>query len=184
MKKYILSIILICSVQTFAQEAVPPAAMEPDIRPTLLWGATQLVPSPQWSVGQNGDSHFGARWQVTPLLYSFGMNKRLSPWRTLVAEPMTRYNGSVELFITPEYIPALPENWLLRSGVRAYMPLYQFGEYLAASAGTSLYKSGTNTGISYEAGLYMFFGILGFQVTHSPGFDDGRWTYTINLRYF
>lgn len=183
-RKYILFFILILSVPGISQTDSNTAVTEPGIRPTLLWGATQLIPSPHWSVASDGDAHFGARWQVTPVLYSFGINRRLSPWRSLVVEPMTRYNGSVELFITPEYIPSLPENWLLRGGVRAYMPLYQFGEYLAASVGTSYYNSGSNSGISYEAGIYVFFGILGFQVTHSPGFDDATWAYTISLRYF
>lgn len=184
MRKFILLLILSFGVSVFGQTKLDSSITEPGIRPTLSWGAAQLIPSPQWSFAQEGDTHFGLRWQITPVLYSFGINRRLSPWRSLVAEPMTRYNGSLEIFVSPEYAPALPENWLFRSGLRVYMPLYQFGEYLAASVGSSYYLAGSESGISYEAGLYIFFGILGFQVTHSPGFSDSEWTFTINLRYF
>lgn len=169
---------------TYAQSEDDSSITEPGIHPTPLWAAAQLVPSLQWHFPENDETRFGLRWQVTPLLYSFGINKRISPWRTLVAEPMTRYNGSVELYVSPEYASGMPAKWNLRSGVRAYLPLYQYGEYLAASFGTSYYRYKDHDGLSYEAGLYIFFGMLGIQVEHSPGFSESPWTFTINIRYF
>jgi hypothetical protein len=154
------------------------------IYPTPLWAAAQLVPSPQWHFSQNNDTHFGFTWQITPVLYSFGINRRLSPWRSFITEPLVRYNGSVELFISPEYAAGMSEKWRYHTGIRAYMPLYRYGEYLAASLSVSHYQYGDQNGVSYEAGMYMFFGILGLRVAHRPAIDNSPWSFTINLRYF
>jgi len=156
------------------------------IRFTWLWAATQFAPSPQWSIPESGSSTFGFRWQLTPLLYSWGMNRRVSPWRSFVVEPLTRNNGSAELFLSPEYLP-LPGSetqWLWRGGIRATFPLVEYGDYLSGSLATSYYRFGSESGVSYEAGLYMFFGILGAQVTWSPDLTIAPWTFTIRIRYF
>lgn len=163
------------------------AGREPDIHPTPLWGAMQLIPSPQWAVPSNGHSSFGLRWQVTPLLYSFGINRKLKPWRYLISEPLTRYNGSVEWFVSPEYFgggAGEDSNWMFRTGIRAYVPLLQHGEYLAASAGGSYFRHGNDKGASYEGGIYIFFGILGLQATYTPSYPKAPWILTVRIRYF
>ncbi|MFS8070909.1 MAG: hypothetical protein ACMG6S_31465, partial [Byssovorax sp.] len=95
-------------------------ATPPGVHPTLLWAALQLVPSPEW-MGDGSRGYAGMRWQVTPLLYSFGINRKLFPWRTLIAEPTVRHSGSLELFFSPEYLGkpgSFAERWLFRGGVR------------------------------------------------------------------
>ena len=162
-------------------------ATEPPIYPSSIWLAAQLIPSPQLLTLKNNPLQFGLRWQVTPLLYSFGINKRLKPWRTFVVEPMTRQNGSVELYFSPEYLNLtdhFKSNWLFRGGIRAYLPVYRYGEYLSASFSTSYYTINGNQGFSYEAGIYLFFGILGFQVTYSPQMKSSPVIFTLRLRYF
>jgi hypothetical protein len=61
--------------------------------PTLPWLIPQLIPSPELGFGAlkgaSNDAHFGMRWQLTPVLYSFGMYRKLSPWRFFVVEPLT-----------------------------------------------------------------------------------------------
>jgi hypothetical protein len=184
MKYQVVLIILLTIGFVQAQTENDTTVTGPGVHPTPLWAAAQLVPSLQWHFPENDDSRFGLRWQITPLLFSFGMNKYVTPWRTLVAEPMARYNGSIELFVSPEYSSDMPSKWNLRGGFRGYLPLYQYGEYLAASLGTSYYKYDNQSGVSYEAGMYIFFGMLGFQVRHSPGFKEGPWTFTLSIRYF
>jgi hypothetical protein len=156
----------------------------PGVHPTPLWAAAQLVPSLQWHFPEDDDSRFGLRWQITPLLFSFGLNRHVSPWRTLVAEPLARYNGSLELYVSPEYASDMPAKWNFRGGIRGYLPIYRYGEYVAASVGTSYYNNKDYSGISYEAGIYIFFGMLGLQVQHSPGYKEGPWTLTLSIRYF
>ena len=171
----------------FSQEKTHSGSVtEPDIYPNMMWMAAQLIPSPEWVTSADG-LKFGMRWQVTPLLYSFGINKKLSPWRYFIAEPLTRQSGSVELFFTPEYLNLenkLKDKWLFRGGTRIYIPLWQRGEYMSASLAASYYNFNGVNGISYEGGIYLFAGILGFQTTYSPSFTNSEWIFTIRLRYF
>jgi len=158
----------------------------PQISPTWLWGAAQLVPSPQW-VTKDPGLRFGLRWQVTPVLYSFGLNHRVNRWRFLVVEPLARQNGSLEFYISPEYLDlghSAKDHWLVRGGLRAYFPIYRYGEYVSGSFSPAIYSYQDKQGISYEAGVYFFFGILGFQATYAPALETGRWIFTIRLRYF
>ena len=160
---------------------------EPKVYPSSLWIVSQLIPSPELISKKDDGLRFGLRWQVTPLLYSFGINRRLNPWRFFVAEPLVRQNGSVELFITPEWLNVTEKfktNWLFRAGLRTYFPLYRRGEYLSGSLAASYYNFNGDQGISYEAGIYLFFGILGFQVTYSPEMKTSPWIFTLRLRYF
>ncbi len=190
-------IVILISILTIPYDVLPamlvekdstdissPAETQPGIRPGYLWVLTQLLPSPSWTHFKNQKSQWGMNWQVTPLLYGFGMNKRMNPWRTLIAEPMTRYNGSLEIYFSPEYLSQTKQfdtSWLFRGGLRAYLPLYRYGEYLSASLGTSYYNYNGKTGMTYEAGVYMFFGIIGLQTAYSP---DTSWSLTLRFRYF
>jgi hypothetical protein len=160
---------------------------EPAVHPSSLWISSQFIPSPQFISVRDVGLKFGLKWQVTPLLYSFGINRKLSPWRYFVVEPLVRQNGSVELFFSPEWLNITDKfktNWLFRGGVRAYFPLYRRGEYLSGSLAASYYNFNGEQGISYEAGIYLFFGILGFQATYSPDMKSAPWIFTIRLRYF
>jgi hypothetical protein len=164
-----------------------PRATEPAIRPTLLWGAAQLVPSPQWSLLAHDGLRFGLRWQVTPVLYCFGINRKLSPWRWFVVEPFVRQVGSLEIFCSPEYA-SLKEldnaRWSFRTGLRGYIPILEHGEYLSASLASSFFVLGGKRGTSYETGLYFFAGIVGVQTTYSPSLSEAPWIFTLRLRYF
>jgi hypothetical protein len=159
---------------------------EPNIKFGWKWGVSQLIPSPEW-ITTSYRAKFGMRWQITPLLFSFGMNKKLSPWKYFMVSPLSRQSGSAEIFITPEYLnieKKLKDKWLFRSGVRIYLPLWQKGEYASLSVAASYYNFNGQNGISYEGGLYLFAGILGFQTTYSPDFINSEWIFTIRLRYF
>lgn len=162
------------------------AASEPAIRPTPLWLLAQLAPSPEIAYG-DATSHFGLRWQITPLLYSFGINRRLLPWRVAVVEPLVRQSGSVELFLGPEYLvrgPTIWDGWLWRAGVRTYVPLLERGDYLSISFGASCYVFAGRAGASYEVGSYVLFGIIGAQITLSPKGGPAQAIATLRLRYF
>ena len=154
---------------------------EPAVHPTVSWAVTQLLPSPEY-VGGQGASYFGLRWQLTPVLYSFGINRKLSPWRFFVVEPLTRQSGSIELFFSPEYVFGL--STVLRTGLRSYFPLVQHGEYLSLSLGASHYLLEGHSGAAVEAGAYVLFGIVGAQVTYSPSHLPTEWIATLRLRYF
>jgi hypothetical protein len=161
---------------------------EPRVRPTLPWFLTQLVPSPELAGGRQAGLWFGLRWQVTPLLYSWGVHRGLSPWRFFVAEPYVRQSGSLELYSTPEYFPGYGSSfgagWMARAGVRTYLPLVSHGEYLSASIGASYFYFAGRSGTACEAGAYVLSGVVGLQVTASASPGPFAWIATLRLRYF
>jgi hypothetical protein len=164
------------------------APTEPGVHVTLPWLATQLLPSPELAAGSEG-ARFGVRWQVTPLLFSWGIHRGLSPWRFLVAEPYVRQSGSVEAFLTPEWVDtgrSFADGWIPRAGVRAYFPLLQHGEYLSTSIGTSAFVFAGQGAAAYEAGLYVLYGVLGVQLTVSPtpSASPLATIVTLRVRYF
>lgn len=153
--------------------------------PTTVWIATQAIPSPEIAA-DHGTAFFGMRWQVTPLLWSWGVNRRISPWRFLVVDPFARQSGSIEAFFSPEFVAkggAFEDQWSLRAGARAYFPLVTHGENLSMSLGTSLSSMGTRS-VGYEAGAYVLYGFLGGVVTYSPSPDAARWIFTLRIRVF
>ena len=190
-----LTVLMVLALVTTKSQTLRPVplrdslaqATEPGVRITWLWVAAQAVPSPEWSFSREFRSQFGLGWQITPLLHSFGINRRLSPWRVLVAEPIVRHNGSIEIFVQPTWLSSPPpplSRWIARAGLRCYVPLAGYGEDLSGSVAISYARQGPQASATYEAGLYMFFGILGLQVSHSPGLVGSPWSLRIALSYF
>lgn len=184
-----LTVVLLLSplfATTARADEAPAKPEEPCVTVTWPWLLTQLVPSPELVYG-DATSRFGLRWQVTPLLFSWGIHRGLSPWRFLVAEPNVRHSGSVELYFTPEVVTsggALPPAGVFRSGARAYFPLVEHGEYLSCSLGASQFFYGGQSAAGYEAGIYTLFGVLGLQLTASPQFSPMAGSATLSFRYF
>ncbi len=160
------------------------AAVEGTPRPTLPWLAAQLLPSPELAVG--GDQvHLGVRWQVTPLLFAWGVNRKVSGWRTFVVEPGVRQGGAIEFFVSPEVLFTPRVDLLLRPGLRAYFPVLEHGEALSVSLGLSYQRVGLTDGVAFEAGAFILFGILGVHVSYAPGPTTvGQTIATLRLRYF
>lgn len=159
---------------------------DPEVAVSVEWALWQLLPSPQLGFG-GGSARFGLRWQITPLLYSFALDARLDRWRWFVAEPIVRHSGSIELFVSPEYLAldgGVEERFGVRGGLRAYWGLLGRGDNLSASIGAAYFHFPEQDGVSLEAGAYILFGGLGLVLTHSPGFDAAPWLATLRLRYF
>lgn len=148
-----------------------------------IWAGAQLVPSPLLITG---DRHVGAglRWQVTPLLISFGVQKR--PLRLFFVPPIARHSGSLELHASPEWACCAPDDgtsWLLRTGVRAYLPLMKHGEALSLSLGGS-YHFADRRGFAGDVGVYTLQGVLGLNVTVSPALRWREVVTALSIRFF
>jgi hypothetical protein len=182
---WLLAAVLV-AVDARAADASRPA--EPDVQITWPWLVTQLLPSPELAYG-GGLARFGARWQATPVLYSWGIHRGLSPWRFFIAEPYVRQSGSIELYVSPEYFfygSSFADGWVARLGTRAYFPLIEHGEYLSVSASASSFVFAGNAGAAFEAGAYVLFGVVGVQLTVSPtrAVAPLATIATLRLRYF
>jgi hypothetical protein len=154
-------------------------------RPTVLWLVTQAVPSPEWILGGSG-SRFALRWQITPLLYTFALRRELSPWRSFVVEPLARHGGSLELYLSPEYVMSGKrfERLMPRLGARAYFPIVERGDVVSMSLGTSYFSYRTDAGVAFEGGFYVLAGVLGAQFAWSPSNTGADWIVTLSLKYF
>ena len=169
---------------------------EPKYYPSLAWILTQLVPSPEVAFGtyrSYGDgtdagrdvhSAFGLRWQLTPVVWSWGVNRRLNRFRWFVIDPIARNSGSIELDATFEYLFGYVDHVLVRPGVRANFPLVSRGEYLSTAIGTSIYRYDSTTRVAYDAGLYTLWGTLGFQITVAQNHAPLTAIATLRLRFF
>lgn len=164
--------------------APPPVESEPA---NLVWALFQLIPGSDVVVW-NGAVRYGARWQVTPLLYSFGRNRKLSPWRSLLIEPTMRESGSIGLVFSPEVLagplPAASSRWILRTSLEGHVPLVTRGETLSASVGASWVHAGDRNGAGFEVGLHAMGGMLGVRATYCPTPGLRIFTVGAELRIF
>ena len=168
----------------------------PQYAPTLPWLITQLLPSPEIafgtyktygddaSAGRDLHTAFGLRWQVTPLVWSWGVHRKVNRFRWFVVDPIARNSGSIELNTNFEYIWGHVDRLLVRPGVRANFPLLQRGEYLSMAIGTSIYQYDSTTRVAYDAGLYTLFGMFGVTVTVAPTHLPLATIATLRVRYF
>jgi hypothetical protein len=168
----------------------------PQYYPTAVWVLTQLVPSPEVGIGRirkfdvagnesaETRTTFGLRWQLTPLLWSWGTNRHLDRWRFFVVDPLARSAGSIGFDTKIEYFFGDINRFLVRPGVHATFPLAHRGEYLSASIGTSIYQYDDTMRVSYDAGAYILYGILGLEMSYAPTHAPLRYVATVRIRYF
>jgi hypothetical protein len=155
----------------------------------------QLLPSPQLAFGRDrhidlqGDvdrsinTRFGLRWQLTPFLWSFGVHREQTRWRALVVDPIARQSGSIELSTSLEYFFGDLSTFIVRPGLRVYLPIAQRGEFLSASLGTSVYRF-DGFRVAYDVGVYFLSGFFGVLVTVAPAHAPLATIATFRIRYF
>ncbi|MBN1611973.1 MAG: hypothetical protein JW940_35405 [Polyangiaceae bacterium] len=152
--------------------------------PTWSWAALQLIPSPGLVVDR-GQPAFCAQWSVTPVLYSFGMHRRLSPWRWGVVEPIVRHSGSAELRGGPDYFaltPRLGDRFGARFGIRSTWPILERGEELSWSVGTWLGWFDGKLVPGYEVGMHTLLGLFGGMMGFAPTPDGPRWSFVAEVK--
>ncbi len=162
------------------------AATEPEISIDPAWVGMQLVPGPGLALGEQG-AKLRLQWQLSPVLYSFGLDPRLSPWRSFIAEPIVRHSGSIEMVVMPQYLGAsspFAQRWGASLGLRGTYGLVERGDYLSVGVGAGLLRLSGEWSPEYELGLYTLFGGLGFVVQHAPNIPQARWTAGVRLRFF
>src|SRR5262249_17835578 len=81
----------------------------PHVHASGGWALPRFLPSPELAFGRQRSlddaghvdrgvsTAFGLRWQLTPVLWSFGVHRRQSRWRFFVVDPFARQSGSLEL---------------------------------------------------------------------------------------
>lgn len=167
-----------------------------DLWKWTTWTLLQAIPSPTLFEDKNNNKtavRFGLQWQVTPLLYSFNSNKYVSHFNFFFINPVKKFSGSVELFFQPEYVPggfkySELNKFMFKSGSRLNLPVFHKGEYLSFSIGGGYYynksKSGeVIDGLTYEAGIYSFFGMLGLKFNYNQK-SSSRYSVGLYFKYY
>ncbi|MBE0558110.1 MAG: hypothetical protein IH628_12830 [Proteobacteria bacterium] len=147
------------------------------------WLPYQGIPSFTFYTG-TPNSAFGFEWELTPVLYSFGMNKQISPWYFFIVEPPGRFTGSIELnFGVQAFTRKVGSSYFGFSGtVIGFIPLIERGEHLTLNLGASVYRFGDRTPVFGIVGVSTLFGILHLNIKHSP--SEKIWITSLEWRVF
>jgi hypothetical protein len=141
----------------------------------------------------NSKLKLGVQWQVIPVSYSFNSNKYVSDFSFFFIRPVKRFSGSAELFFVPELIPggfkySGLKKFMFKSGGRLVLPLWQKGEYLSFSIGAGYsyqqkLSGEIKNGITYEGGMYTFFGLLGIKFNYNTN-SESRYNFGLYFKYY
>ncbi len=148
-----------------------------------VWLPLQLIPSVTL-YNDAARSNFGFEWEVTPLLYSFGMNDQISPWYSFIVEPTARFVGSVEISLAGQvYTTKLGQSYFSSSGqVMGFIPLSERGEHFTLNLGLAGYRIGEETRVFKVIGVSSFFGMLHFNLKHAA--SPSTWIGSLEFRIF
>lgn len=169
----------------------------------LKWGSwllLQTIPSPGFyedrseiNIGNNSSGiKFGFSWQVTPISYSWNANEYVSNFSFFHIKPVKRFSGSGELFFEPVIIPGgFNKNnlnkFMFKTGIRLVFPVFHGGEYMSVSLGSGYYEQRSDiqkhSGITYEAGIYSFFGMLGLKFNYNQN-ALSRYNIGLYIKYY
>jgi hypothetical protein len=159
------------------------------------WALLQAIPSPMFFEDRNATEtgiKFGLEWQVIPVSFSFDPNKYVSNFSFIHIKPSKRFSGSAEVFFEPAIIPGgFSKNDLqkftYKTGIRAVIPVFQRGEYLAFSLGAGYYNQRSPAevyeGFTYEAAVYSFFGMMGLKFNYNQN-AKSRYNIGLYIKYY
>lgn len=167
--------------------------------PLLKWSSwllLQTIPSISFFEDRdekNSRLKFGLEWQVIPLSVAFSSNKYVSRYSFFYLNPTKRFAGSAEVFFEPSYITgnfkyASLKKFMYKTGGRFIIPAAQRGEYLSFSIGAGYYtQTATDgrhiNGVTYEAGVYSFYGMLGLKFNYNQN-AISRYNFGLYLKYY
>ncbi|MBI3004743.1 MAG: hypothetical protein HYY49_04935 [Ignavibacteriales bacterium] len=147
------------------------------------WLYFQFVPNLTWT-SFPAQTNFAFEWEATPVLYSFGMTKLLSPWYSLIVEPPARFTGSIEFNVSGLLYTSKAGSSHFGSSLQllAHVPLIERGEHLALNAGVARYYVANSSPTFYVGGLSSLFGLLHLNVKYSA--NPKIWMTSLEIRIF
>jgi len=147
------------------------------------WLVLQTVPSITLFTNPS-DIPFAFEWEATPLLYSFGMTKLISPWHSFIVMPPARFSGSVEFKVTGAFHTRKMGSSYFGSSVQliGHIPLMERGEYLGLNIGVAKYAYAGSSPLFTVIGVSTLFGFVEFNLRHST--NPPLWVGSLDLRFF
>lgn len=147
------------------------------------WLTWQLVPS--FTVTSTPtQAPFGLEWEATPLLYSFGISRLVSPWYTFIVEPTARFSGSVEVVVTGQFYPYKlgSSHFGYSAQLLGHIPLIERGEHLALNVGLAKYRIGNEYPLFKVVGVSTLFGFVHINLKQSS--SPSIWMGSFEIRIF
>jgi hypothetical protein len=147
------------------------------------WLIQQVLPSYSWTCFQN-QTNFAFEWEVSPVLFSFGMNRLNPKWHFFKVSQPERFTGSVELILSTQLYTSKvgTSYWGFSGQILAHIPLIEYGEYLGLNLGVARYTIGGMPSNYIIGGFSTFFGFLHFNLKYSP--SDRIWINAVEFRFF
>ncbi|MEK6754968.1 MAG: hypothetical protein AABZ02_02330 [Bacteroidota bacterium] len=147
------------------------------------WLELQAVPS-LGLTSRADQSAFCFEWEATPLLYSFGMTRLVSPWYSFIVEPPARFTGSLELVVTGQAnAKKIGSSYFAGSlQLLGHIPLIERGENLSLNLGVGQYYYGKSSSVYAVAGISTLFGIVHLNLKH--GSQPTSWIGSLEFRLF
>lgn len=178
MKKTLLVITLACAVTRADAQSSQENADK-----FSVWLPLQLLPT-LTLYNDSRTSNFGFEWEVTPVLYSFGINRYVSPWYSFIVEPTARFTGSIEFNIAGQiFTSKLGRSYFASSGqIMGFIPLSERGEHLTMNLGMGAYRIEGRTRIFKIAGISTLFGMLHLNLKHAD--NPTAWIGSLEFRVF
>ncbi len=126
----------------------------------------------------------GLEWEFAPLLYAWGMNKKISPWFSFIVVPTARFSGSVEWNIAVQaYAGKVGRSHLSASThVMSYVPLADKGELMGLNLGLGTYTSPDGLRLFKVVGFSSAFGMLHLNVKHAD--RPTTWITSLDIRIY
>jgi hypothetical protein len=172
----LITIVFSCSVRAQVERRDAPSGFD-------SWLAFQAIPS-MMVISHPGDIPFAFEWEATPLLYSFGMTRLVSPWYSFKVSQAARFTGSIELKATGQISTRKTGSSYFGSSAQliGHIPLIERGEYLGLNVGVAKYAFAGTSPWFKVVGVSTLFGFFEFNFKHSS--DPQMWMGTIELRFF
>ena len=147
------------------------------------WMGVQMIPSPVL-LSTPAVTPFGFEWEATPLLYSFGMTKLVSPWYSFLVEPPARFTGSIELVVSGQIFTTKVGTSYFGGSAQllGHIPLIEKGEHLGLNIGVAQYSYSDARPFFKVIGVSSIFGMLHFNLKHSS--SPKMWMGSLEARMF
>ena len=177
--RYIVPAFLLLLVHVCVQ-AQPVTADQPRFP---SWYQYQLIPNLLLYSSGTG-SRMGLEWEATPLLYSWGINKKVSPWYSFIVVPTARFSGSLEWNVAVQAYSGQVgrSHFGYSTHLMAHVPLSDMGELLGMNLGVGAFGSPDGIRLFKVVGLSSAFGMLHLNVKHAD--RPTTWITSLEVRIY
>lgn len=147
------------------------------------WYPYQLIPNLLLHTA-SARTVIGAEWEATPLLYSWGINPKVSPWSSFIVVPTSRFSGSIEWTVAARVFSGKVGGsyFGVATHLMSHFPLSDVGELAGLNLGAGLHGAPDGWRLFKVAGISTAFGMLHFNIAHAD--RPTTWIGSVEVRIY